>query len=63
MDTPLAGRDDELTLIAESLALARRGQPRVVWLEGDAGAGKTTLLRRAVELASAGSAAAAACGG
>lgn len=46
----LVGRDQELRLIAETLARAD-GLPQVVLLEGEPGVGKTTLLRAVVDAA------------
>lgn len=42
------GRGGELALLDEELERARAGEPRLVWLSGEAGIGKTTLLRRFV---------------
>ncbi|MEA2678086.1 MAG: hypothetical protein QOJ81_2227, partial [Chloroflexota bacterium] len=43
-EMPLVGRDDELRLIGDSLAVSRRGQGRLILIDGEAGSGKTTLL-------------------
>ena len=40
------GRAGELAVLAAAAAAARRGQPGVVLVEGDAGGGKSTLLTR-----------------
>ena len=40
------GRVDELAVLEAAAAAARRGQPRVVLVEGEAGSGKSTLLAR-----------------
>ena len=40
------GRVDELAVLEAAAAAARRGQPQVVLVEGEAGAGKSTLLAR-----------------
>ncbi len=40
------GRAGELAVLAAAAAAARRGQPQVLLVEGDAGAGKSSLLRR-----------------
>ncbi len=40
------GRAGELAVLDQELARARTGEPRLVWLTGEAGIGKTTLLRR-----------------
>jgi DNA-binding SARP family transcriptional activator/tetratricopeptide (TPR) repeat protein len=40
---PLVGRADELSALIGRYATARRGQPQVVMLEGEAGIGKTRL--------------------
>lgn len=40
------GRADELTLLQAAAAAARRGQPKVVFIEGEAGIGKSSLLTR-----------------
>ena len=48
------GRAGELAELGEAAAAARRGQPQVVLVEGEAGAGKSSLLARfAAGLASA----------
>lgn len=49
------GRARELALLEAAAAAARRGQPRVVSIEGEAGIGKSSLLGQfAQELESAG---------
>ena len=49
------GRSRELALLEAAAAAARRGQPQVVSIEGEAGIGKSSLLERfAPELESAG---------
>jgi len=40
------GRDGELAVLEAAAAAARRGQPQVVLVEGEAGAGKSSLLAR-----------------
>ena len=40
------GRAGELALLQAAAAAARRGQPKVVFIEGEAGIGKSSLLRR-----------------
>lgn len=40
------GRAGELAVLEEAAAAARRGQPQVVLVEGEAGAGKSSLLAR-----------------
>ena len=40
------GRADELAVLEAAAEAARRGQPRVVLVEGEAGAGKSSLLAR-----------------
>jgi hypothetical protein len=40
------GRDHELAVVSAAMEAARAGQPRVVWIEGDAGIGKTAFMRR-----------------
>ena len=40
------GRTGELAVLEEAAAAARRGQPQVVLVEGEAGAGKSSLLAR-----------------
>jgi type II secretory pathway predicted ATPase ExeA len=46
VSTPIGfvGREPELRVLDEQLAIAAIGQPRFVFLEGEAGAGKSTLL-------------------
>ncbi len=44
LETPFVGRDQELALLDRCLAEARRGEPRLVVLDGEAGIGKSTLL-------------------
>jgi eukaryotic-like serine/threonine-protein kinase len=48
MSTPagFVGRHRELRALDACLAAARRGQPQVAYLEGEAGGGKSTLLSR-----------------
>jgi predicted ATPase len=45
---PLGGRDDELQLLLDAVAVSREGRPAVVLLGGDAGVGKTRLLAQVV---------------
>ncbi|HET7304158.1 MAG TPA: AAA family ATPase [Segeticoccus sp.] len=40
------GRSDELMALQDEFAAARRGEPRLVWVDGEAGVGKTALVRR-----------------
>ena len=40
------GRDDAMAAMDEELLAAAEGNPRVVWIEGEAGIGKTSLLRQ-----------------
>jgi DNA-binding CsgD family transcriptional regulator len=40
------GRQEELRILDERLAVAGTGRPQVVYVEGEAGAGKSTLLSR-----------------
>ena len=40
------GRAGELAVLEAAAAAARRGQPQVVLVEGEAGAGKSSLLAR-----------------
>ena len=40
------GRASELAVLVAAAAAARRGQPQVVLIEGDAGGGKSSLLTR-----------------
>ena len=47
-DDPFVGRADELALLNAEMQRVRRGEPRLVWLTGEAGIGKTSLLRRFV---------------
>jgi DNA-binding CsgD family transcriptional regulator len=46
VSTPIGfvGREPELRVLEEQLAIAATGQPQIVFLEGEAGAGKSTLL-------------------
>ena len=44
----LVGRDAERQAIARALDEVGSGNPRVVWVEGDAGLGKTALVRHVV---------------
>jgi hypothetical protein len=48
---PLRGREDELALICERLAAARRGEGSSLVVRGRAGFGKTRLLRSALDQA------------
>lgn len=50
-DDVFVGRAAELALLADELERARAGEPRVVWVEGEAGVGKTTLIDRATAAA------------
>ena len=43
------GRSGELAVLDQELARVRTGQPRLVWLTGEAGIGKTSLLHRFVD--------------
>lgn len=43
------GRQTELVLLQQRLALARRGTPQLVTIEGEAGIGKTSLVRHFVD--------------
>ena len=43
------GRSGELAVLDQELARVRAGQPRLVWLTGEAGIGKTSLLHRFVD--------------
>ncbi|HEY8494262.1 MAG TPA: AAA family ATPase [Myxococcota bacterium] len=47
-DIGLVGREDELGKLADALASAASGQPRVVLVTGPAGIGKSTLLAAAL---------------
>ena len=47
-DEPFVGRADELALLNAEMRRVRSGEPRLVWLTGEAGIGKTSLLRRFV---------------
>ncbi|WP_405776279.1 AAA family ATPase [Streptomyces sp. NBC_01538] len=51
-DTPLIGRDDELTRLAAVLDRARVREARAVLIAGDAGVGKTRVLAEAAGRAS-----------
>src|SRR4051812_15178370 len=48
IDDPFVGRADELALLNAEMQRVRSGEPRLVWLTGEAGIGKTSLLRRFV---------------
>ncbi|MGC1374593.1 MAG: tetratricopeptide repeat protein [Anaerolineales bacterium] len=48
---PMVGRQAELALIEEKLALARRGQGQIVSITGEAGLGKSRLLAEALRRA------------
>ncbi|PVZ07890.1 ATP-binding protein [Actinomycetospora cinnamomea] len=41
------GRRDALAVVDEAWEAARAGEPRIVWVEGEAGTGKTAFLTRA----------------
>jgi len=43
LETPLVGRADELTKVAELYHAARQGRPQLLSIEGEAGIGKTRL--------------------
>src|SRR3954470_12908621 len=45
---PLVGRGDELERLADALASARSGHPRVVLVQGAPGIGKAALVRHFV---------------
>ena len=47
-DDPFVGRADELALLNAEMQRVRGGEPRLVWLTGEAGIGKTSLVRRFV---------------
>lgn len=47
-DDPFVGRADELALLNAEMQRVRSGEPRLVWLTGEAGIGKTSLVRRFV---------------
>jgi ATP/maltotriose-dependent transcriptional regulator MalT len=47
-DDPFVGRADELGVLNAEMQRVRGGEPRLVWLTGEAGIGKTSLLRRFV---------------
>ena len=47
-DDPFVGRADELALLNAEMQRVRSGEPRLVWLTGEAGIGKTSLMRRFV---------------
>ena len=40
------GRGAELDLLSKAMDAAREGEPRIVWIEGEAGIGKTAFIRR-----------------
>jgi DNA-binding CsgD family transcriptional regulator len=40
------GRTAELDVLANAMEAARRGEPQIVWIEGEAGIGKTAFIRR-----------------
>jgi ATP/maltotriose-dependent transcriptional regulator MalT len=46
IDDPFVGRADELALLNAEMQRVRGGEPRLVWLTGEAGIGKTSLVRR-----------------
>ena len=46
IDDPFVGRADELALLNAEMQRVRSGEPRLVWLTGEAGIGKTSLVRR-----------------
>jgi predicted ATPase len=47
-DDPFVGRADELALLNAEMQRVTSGEPRLVWLTGEAGIGKTSLVRRFV---------------
>lgn len=47
-DDPFVRRADELAVLNAEMQRVRGGQPRLVWLTGEAAIGKTSLLRRFV---------------
>jgi len=47
-DDPFVGRADELALLNAEMQRVSSGEPRLVWLTGEAGIGKTSLVRRFV---------------
>jgi ATP/maltotriose-dependent transcriptional regulator MalT len=47
-DDPFVGRADELALLNAEMQRVTGGEPRLVWLTGEAGIGKTSLVRRFV---------------
>jgi ATP/maltotriose-dependent transcriptional regulator MalT len=47
-DDPFVGRAEELALLDAEMQRVSSGQPRLVWLTGEAGIGKTSLVRRLV---------------
>ncbi len=49
-DGAFVGRDSELVVLHQALVDVRRGDARIVLVEGDPGIGKTALLRRFVQL-------------
>ncbi|WP_055523023.1 helix-turn-helix transcriptional regulator [Streptomyces graminilatus] len=53
-DTPLIGREDELTRLSDVLGRARVREPRAVLIAGDAGVGKTRVLAEVAGRAAAG---------
>ncbi len=48
---PMVGRESELGVIAQRLALARRGRGQVVGISAEAGMGKSRLVAEAIRLA------------
>lgn len=50
---PMLGRTPELTLIDQTIALARQGHSQIVALSGEAGLGKSRLVAEVVKLATA----------
>ena len=50
-EVPFVGRADELQLLSQRLADARRGHARTVLIGGEAGVGKSRLLSRFAEIA------------
>ena len=47
-DDTFVGRADELALLNAEMQRVTSGEPRLVWLTGEAGIGKTSLVRRFV---------------